>query len=204
MISRCESASTRANCTISASAPTSEICCASSRDWITSTEFVLLCRPEDREGLTTLGENFRPVAETAGNYSVSEQLRVPLALRREGVSLFHAPHYVLPPLVPCRSVVTIHDCIHLMFPQYLPNRAALAYARASIRMAARRATRVHDRVGKLQAGHPALRGHRTGEDRRHLQRVRRALWRRAAPKRTLCACANVFSCTTTSSCTRAT
>src|SRR5262249_35870934 len=70
------------------------------------------------------------------------ELRVPLALRREGVSLFHAPHYVLPPLVACRSVVTIHDCIHLMFPQYLPNRAALAYARTSIRMAARRATRV--------------------------------------------------------------
>jgi glycosyltransferase involved in cell wall biosynthesis len=49
---------------------------------------------------------------------------------------------VLPPLVPCRSVVTIHDCIHLMFPQYLPNRLALTYARASIAMAARRATRV--------------------------------------------------------------
>jgi len=107
-----------------------------------ATEFVLLCRPQDREGLATLGENFRPVAEWAGTYSVSEQLRVPLALRREGVSLFHAPHYVLPPLVACRSVVTIHDCIHLMFPQYLPNRAALAYARTSIRLAARRATRI--------------------------------------------------------------
>ena len=49
---------------------------------------------------------------------------------------------MLPPLVPCRSVVTIHDCIHLMFPQYLPNRLALAYARTSIALAARRATRV--------------------------------------------------------------
>jgi glycosyltransferase involved in cell wall biosynthesis len=106
------------------------------------TDFVLLCRPDDRDGLASLGENFRPVAETAGNYSIAEQLRVPLALRREGVSLFHAPHYVLPPLVRCRSVVTIHDCIHLMFPQYLPNRAALAYARTSIALAARRATRV--------------------------------------------------------------
>jgi glycosyltransferase involved in cell wall biosynthesis len=38
--------------------------------------------------------------------------------------------------------VTIHDCIHLMFPQYLPNRFALAYARTSIALAARRATRV--------------------------------------------------------------
>jgi len=38
--------------------------------------------------------------------------------------------------------VTIHDCIHLMFPQYLPNRLAHTYARASISLAARRATRV--------------------------------------------------------------
>ena len=105
-------------------------------------EFVVLCRPEDREALASVGENFRPVAETAGNYSVSEQIKIPLALRRERVTLFHATHYVLPPLVRCPSVVTIHDCIHLMFPQYLPNRFAPAYARTSIRMAVRRATRV--------------------------------------------------------------
>jgi glycosyltransferase involved in cell wall biosynthesis len=69
-------------------------------------------------------------------------VRIPLALARERVTLFHAPHYVLPPLVRCKSVVTIHDVIHLMFPQYLPNRMALSYARLSIGLAARRATRV--------------------------------------------------------------
>ncbi len=106
------------------------------------TEYVLLCRPADAAGLSTLGENFRPVTEGAGNYSVAEQLKVPLALKRERVTLFHAPHYVLPPLVSCRSVVTIHDCIHLMFPQYLPNRLALRYARTFITLAARRANRV--------------------------------------------------------------
>jgi glycosyltransferase involved in cell wall biosynthesis len=106
------------------------------------TEFVLLCRPEDGPQLETLGENFRAVFETAGNYSVAEQLRIPLTLKRERVTLFHAPHYVLPPLVQCRSIVTIHDCIHLMFPQYLPNRFALGYAKASMAMAARRANRV--------------------------------------------------------------
>ena len=106
------------------------------------TEFVLLSRPEDRETLASLGENFRPVAETSGTYSIAEQLRIPLALRREGVTLFHAPHYVLPPLVGCRSVVTIHDCIHLMFPQYLPSRMALTYARTAIGLAARRAARI--------------------------------------------------------------
>jgi len=102
----------------------------------------MLARPADCDALGSLGENFRAVPETAANYSLAEQVRIPFALRREGVTLFHAPHYVLPPLVPCRAVVTIHDCIHLMFPQYLPSRLALTYARASITLASRRATRV--------------------------------------------------------------
>jgi glycosyltransferase involved in cell wall biosynthesis len=106
------------------------------------TEYVLLCRPQDRGALASVGENFRSVPETAANYSIVEQFKIPWALRREKVDLFHAPHYVLPPLVSCKSVVTIHDCIHLMFPQYLPNRLALGYARTSITMAAKRATRV--------------------------------------------------------------
>jgi len=106
------------------------------------TEYILLCRPEDKAALSMVGPNLRPVVERAGNYSVLEQFTIPFALRREGVTLFHAPHYVLPPLVKCPSVVTIHDCIHLMFPQYLPNRLALRYARTSIEGAAKRATRV--------------------------------------------------------------
>jgi glycosyltransferase involved in cell wall biosynthesis len=106
------------------------------------TEYVLLCRREDRPILATLGRNFRPVPESAGNYSIAEQVRIPLALRRERVTLFHAPHYVLPRLVRCRSVVTIHDVIHLMFPQYFPGKVAQTYARTSIRNASRKAVRV--------------------------------------------------------------
>ena len=56
--------------------------------------------------------------------------------------MFHAPHYVLPPLTPCRTVVTIHDCIHLRFPQYLPSRFGYAYARAAMWTATHRAARV--------------------------------------------------------------
>jgi glycosyltransferase involved in cell wall biosynthesis len=108
----------------------------------TETEYVLLCRPGDFGLVADLGENFRPVSEPARTYSVSEQLRVPLDLRRLRADLFHAPHYVLPPLTPCRSVVTIHDCIHLRFPQYLPNKLGYAYARSSLWIATHRASRI--------------------------------------------------------------
>ena len=107
-----------------------------------STDYVLLCRSEDCGIEEELGQNFRSVVEDAPAYSVREQMTVPIALRREGVDLFHAPHYVLPPLTPCKSIVTIHDCIHLRFPQYLPNRLGYAYARASLWTAAHRSDRV--------------------------------------------------------------
>jgi glycosyltransferase involved in cell wall biosynthesis len=63
-------------------------------------------------------------------------------VHRLGVDLFHTPHYVLSPLMTVPSVVTIHDCIHLMFPQYLPNRFAHVYARTFLWTAAHRSARV--------------------------------------------------------------
>ncbi|HEU4691999.1 MAG TPA: glycosyltransferase family 1 protein [Vicinamibacterales bacterium] len=106
------------------------------------TEYVLLCREPDLGIAAQLGPNFRSVREPSPNYSLREQIHVPWVLRRERPDVYHAPHYVLPPAVRCRSVVTIHDCIHLMFPQYLPNKAAYAYARASMWAAARRSDRI--------------------------------------------------------------
>jgi glycosyltransferase involved in cell wall biosynthesis len=105
-------------------------------------EFVLLVGPADRDVAAELGPNFRAVVESSPNYSVREQWRLPLVLRRERPDVFHAPHYVLPFGIGCRAVVTIHDCIHLMFPQYLPSRAAYLYARASLWHAAHQAARI--------------------------------------------------------------
>jgi len=105
-------------------------------------QYVLLCHAKDAGFVEGLGPRFTPLIERAGNYSVREQLSVPLALARARVDLFHAPHYVVSPLIRVPYVVTIHDCIHLRFPQYLPNRAALHYARTMMTLAARRAQRV--------------------------------------------------------------
>jgi glycosyltransferase involved in cell wall biosynthesis len=106
------------------------------------TEYVLLCHERDLGVGGQLGPNFRTVLEPSANYSIREQIHVPWVLRRERPDVFHSPHYVLPPAIRCRSVVTIHDCIHLMFPQYLPNRAAYVYAKASMWSAARRSSRI--------------------------------------------------------------
>jgi glycosyltransferase involved in cell wall biosynthesis len=105
-------------------------------------DYILICRRADCERLEALGPNFRPLPSRSQNYSIAEQLTVPLNLLRTGVDLFHAPHYVVPALTPCRVIVTIHDCIHLMFPEYLPGRLAHLYARIAFSVATRRSTKV--------------------------------------------------------------
>jgi glycosyltransferase involved in cell wall biosynthesis len=107
-----------------------------------SNEYVLLTSEADLDVAGSLGPNFRTVLEPSPNYSIREQIHVPWVLHREKPDLFHAPHYVLPQAIRCPTVVTIHDCIHLMFPQYLPNRAAYAYARGTMWNAARKAERI--------------------------------------------------------------
>ena len=107
-----------------------------------TTEYVVLCHEADQQLVPQLGDNFRAVLESSPGYSLQEQLTIPFDLRRARVDLFHAPHYVLPPLTPCRAVVTIHDCIHLRFPQYLPSRLGYTYARGSLWVATHRSSRI--------------------------------------------------------------
>ncbi len=104
-------------------------------------EYLVLCREADWDAIDDLGPRFRGIVENAAAYSLREQVALPIDLRRESADLFHAPHYVLPPLTPCRSVVTIHDCIHIRFPQYLP-KLGYAYAWGQMWSATHRAARV--------------------------------------------------------------
>lgn len=108
----------------------------------TPEHYVLICQPRDEDFARALGPRFEPLVDRSANYSIREQFSVPLDLRRARVHLFHAPHYVVPPLVSCPVVATIHDCIHLRFPQYLPNRTAHVYARLFMAMGARKARRI--------------------------------------------------------------
>jgi glycosyltransferase involved in cell wall biosynthesis len=104
--------------------------------------YILICRPEDAEFARSLGPNFQAWPDLSRNYSIREQISVPIELWRARVDVFHAPHYVFSPFTTCPTVVTIHDCIHLRFPQYLPGRVAHLYARLFLRLGARRARRV--------------------------------------------------------------
>ena len=103
--------------------------------------FRVYARLAHAEWMPSLPENFEVVGEDTPGYSVAELTRFAIRLFRDRLDLFHATHYVLPPLR-SRAVVTIHDIIHLLYPQFLPNRVALVYARVMIRRALARADRI--------------------------------------------------------------
>lgn len=105
-------------------------------------DYVLIVGPDGREALPELPTRFRFSTESARVYSLREQASLSLHLARLRLDLFHATHYVLPLWVPSRTVVTIHDIIHLLYPEFLPNRFALLYAQRMVRRALGRAERI--------------------------------------------------------------
>lgn len=104
------------------------------------TRYVLLGDPADAERLGEMPENFDWATERSPGYSMRELWSVARSVRRVGADLFHSPHYVLPYGLPCPAVVTIHDLIHLRFPEHR-TALELAYARSTVARALRTAAR---------------------------------------------------------------
>ncbi|MEM7584808.1 MAG: glycosyltransferase family 1 protein [Acidobacteriota bacterium] len=98
--------------------------------------------PSGRDAFEDLPENFQVVMQRSPVYSIRELFTLSWDLIRLKVDLYHATHYVLPLIVPCRAVVTIHDIIHLLYPEFLPNRLAFFYAERMIRRSLQRGNRV--------------------------------------------------------------
>jgi glycosyltransferase involved in cell wall biosynthesis len=71
-------------------------------------------------------------------YSLGELMLLGRQARRLGADILHEPHYTLPIGLKGRSVVTIHDLIHLKMPQFF-SPAQRAYARTVIGHAVRHA-----------------------------------------------------------------
>ena len=105
-------------------------------------EYILFVRPEDRDFAADLPPNFRCVIERSPVYSLREIGLMSWRISRSRLDLYHATHYVLPAVVPCPTVVTIHDIIHLLYPGFLPNRAASLYAQGMFRHSVGRADRI--------------------------------------------------------------
>lgn len=104
--------------------------------------YLVFAQPEHEHFVEELPDNFRFVAEKAKGYTARELVALPWQILRHRLDLFHATHYVLPYFVACKTVVSIHDIIHMLYPEFLPNRRAHYYASAMIRHSLSRGDRI--------------------------------------------------------------
>src|ERR1700683_5477873 len=79
--------------------------------------------------------------ERGANFGYDEQVRLPLTMRRSQLDLMHFMSLYVPLLSPTPSVITIHDVIHLRYPQYFKSKVRSYYATV-VRLACARAKRV--------------------------------------------------------------
>jgi glycosyltransferase involved in cell wall biosynthesis len=108
----------------------------------TENRYVLIAHPQDKEVFRDLPDNFRPSYESSPVYSVRELFALSWQLWRSKLDLYHSTHYVLPAWVGSPVVVTIHDIVHLLYPEFLPSRLAFLYAQQMIRRSLSRADRL--------------------------------------------------------------
>ena len=79
--------------------------------------------------------------DRGANFSIAEQVELPLALRRERVDLTHFLSLYAPWFAPRPYAITIHDLIHLRFPEYFKSKVG-PYYRIAVRRACALAARV--------------------------------------------------------------
>jgi len=102
----------------------------------------LLVTKQGQELLPSLPAHVQALVVEAKGYSLREQLLLPILLLRLRPRLVHVPHYVIPWAFSGKLVVTIHDVIHVLFPEFLPSPLGFAYANHMIRTALARAHKV--------------------------------------------------------------
>jgi glycosyltransferase involved in cell wall biosynthesis len=105
-------------------------------------EYLIVGSGDDASLVGDLGPNFRLLPTGAHAESARDQYVVPRLLKQAGADVYHTPYAVLPVVTVCPSVVTIHDCVNLTFPQYAPSRVAHLTARLRMWSAAHRSTRI--------------------------------------------------------------
>jgi glycosyltransferase involved in cell wall biosynthesis len=82
----------------------------------TSNEYRLIGSDRNFQELGPLPPNFKQLVQPEADSAWRDHLVLPMALRKHGVDIFHVTHHESPIAVPTRLVVTIHDCVHILFP----------------------------------------------------------------------------------------
>src|SRR5579883_331895 len=80
-------------------------------------QYLLVGSHRNFHELGPLPENFNQMYQPEGTSLWRDHITIPFGLRRQNIDLLHVPHHEAPIFHPSRVVVTIHDCVHVLFPQ---------------------------------------------------------------------------------------
>lgn len=86
--------------------------------------------------------NMENIKANVSIYTVKEQLLINRMASRSKLDLLHVPHYNIPLLYKGKIITTIHDIIHIKFPQFLPNKLAYYYAKTVINAAVKKSEKI--------------------------------------------------------------
>jgi glycosyltransferase involved in cell wall biosynthesis len=79
-------------------------------------EYLLIGSHRNFHELGPLPGNFMQMYQPDGAGLWRNHVTIPFELRRRNVDVVHIPHHEAPLFNPAKLVVTIHDCVHLLFP----------------------------------------------------------------------------------------
>src|SRR5438876_10613122 len=80
-------------------------------------DYLLVGSHRNFHELGPLPPNFKQLYQPEEDGFWRNNVLIPLALKRQHVDVLHVPHHEAPFLASSNLVVTIHDCVHLLFPQ---------------------------------------------------------------------------------------
>lgn len=91
-------------------------------------EYIIFTNHSDSISKFIVGaENFRLRLLRSSTFSVWEQVELPVAIRKEGLDIFHSLSFCMSIIQPCLSIMTIYDLIHLLFPRNYSRSLSLYY-----------------------------------------------------------------------------
>jgi glycosyltransferase involved in cell wall biosynthesis len=79
-------------------------------------DYLLLGSNRNFHELGPLPPNFKHLYQPDGDTFWQNHCAIPMCLRKNHLDVVHVPHHEAPVMVPSRLVVTVHDCVHLLFP----------------------------------------------------------------------------------------
>jgi glycosyltransferase involved in cell wall biosynthesis len=106
-------------------------------------EYVLIMAPGTEELIAgRCAPNVKTIVTTLPYYSIREQFELRSIARREKLDLFHSPHFLMPLLPACPTVITIHDVIYIACKEDLESRVGRIYYKWMMKAAAHQSQRI--------------------------------------------------------------